>query len=70
MTDLEIAINARTAFLEENPELQSFQDDLTKTFMDFGNDPEENLDIILQTVQQKTNEILSMREEMNGAIEC
>ena len=65
MTDLEIAIYARNEFLADHPELQSFQDELTETFMNFGNDPDENLDIILQTIQQKTNKILAIREAMN-----
>ncbi len=64
---LEKAIRQRDAFLREHPEMQSFQDELTRSFEAFGDDPIINMEIIRDTLASNLNKLQKIRMEVQDA---
>ena len=50
--ELEEAITSRDEYLKDNPQLQKFQDELTASFNDFGDNPIVNIEIICEAIKR------------------
>ena len=65
---LEKATRERDEFLEKHPELQSFQDDLTKSFDDFGNDPLASMEMILNAMEVNYKKLMKIKGELEDGV--
>ena len=65
---LEKATRERDKFLEEHPELQSFQDDLRSSFDDFEDDPLANMEIIKNAMEVNYKKLMNIGREVDRDI--